>query len=216
LAETHELIRVDGGQSVSVVADVSVRSGVETYVDHAVKRFGGIDVLHNNVGVGPTGDLLTFSESTWDLTYRVNVKSLFLGSQLAIPEMRARGGGAIVNVSSIASLRSTGTPFAAYSSSKAAANQLVRSIASEYAADNIRCNSVIVGYVDTPTVAVAYRGVEQDPEEMRASRVRAVPLKRLGDAWDVARAGLFLASDEAQFVTGTEVVVDGGLVNQCT
>jgi NAD(P)-dependent dehydrogenase (short-subunit alcohol dehydrogenase family) len=216
LAETGELIRAEGGACAEVTADVSVREGVEKYVARAVSLFGGVDVLHSNVGIGPPGDLLTFSERRWDLTYRVNVKSLFIGSQLVIPEMRKRGGGAIVNVSSIASLRSTNVPFAAYSSSKAAANQLVRSIAAEYAGDNIRCNTVIVGYVDTPTVAVAYESVARNLDELRADRVDAVPLGRLGDAWDVARAALFLASEESGFITGTEVVVDGGLVNLCT
>jgi NAD(P)-dependent dehydrogenase (short-subunit alcohol dehydrogenase family) len=215
IAETEALIRGEGGACAPVMADVSVREGVEKYVDVAVSRFGGVDVLHSNVGIAPTGDLAGFSESTWDLTYRVNVKSLFLGSQLVIPLMRERGGGAIVNVSSIASVRSTGVPFAAYSSSKAAANQLVRSIATEHAADNIRCNTLIVGYVETPSVELAYRGLSTSRDELRAGRVAAVPLKRLGDAWDVARAGLFLASGESQFITGTEVVVDGGLVNVC-
>jgi NAD(P)-dependent dehydrogenase (short-subunit alcohol dehydrogenase family) len=215
VAETEDLIRAEGGTCAPVTADVSLREGVEKYVERALSLYGGVDVLHSNVGIGTPGDLVSLSEPRWDLIYRVNVKSLFLGSQLVIPEMRKRGGGAIVNVSSIASLRSTAVPFAAYSSSKAAANQLVRSIAAEYAGDNIRCNTVVVGYVDTPTVAVAYGGTGKSLDELRADRVEVVPLKRLGDAWDVARAALFLTSDESGFITGTEVVVDGGLVNLC-
>ena len=128
--------------------------------------------------------------------------------------MRRRGGGAIVNVSSIAARRSVGQAFAAYSSSKAAADQLVRALAVEFAPDNIRANTVVVGYVATPTVTAAYRDLPEDARRsLQADRAAAVPLGRTGDAFDIARASLYLASDDAGFVTGTEIVVDGGMTN---
>lgn len=218
LRETRATIAAEGGSSEAVVADVSTPEGVEEYVQQAIQYFGTIDVLHNNVGIAIIGDTLTFSEKNWDLTYKVNVKSVFLGCQGVIPEMKRRGQGSIVNISSAASLRWSGVPYAAYASSKAAVNQLTQAIAVEYAPNGIRCNAVVVGYVDTPTVAAAYRKSHTFEEGDRASndvRAAAVPLGRTGTAWDVAHASLFLASDESRFITGTQIVVDGGLTAVC-
>lgn len=214
LDQTADYARGEGADVETVVCDVSTPEGVKRYANAAIDRFGGIDVLQANVGIGSVGPLLSQGLSQWNLLYRVNVTSLFLAAQAVIPVMRQRGGGAIVNISSIAALRSVGSPFAAYSSSKAAANQLIRALAVEFAPDSIRCNSVVVGYVDTPTVSVAYRQLDhQAREALEARRRSAVPLQRVGTAWDIARASAFLASDDAQFITGTELVVDGGLTN---
>lgn len=212
--QTAAHVRQQGASCVTVTADVATQEGVEAFVATAVDAYGGIDVLQANVGIGSLGSLLDYPLARWELMYRVNVTSLFLAAKAVIPYMKRRGGGSIVNVSSIASLRSVGQPFAAYSSSKAAANQLVRAIAVEFAPDNVRCNSVVVGYVDTPTVAVAYRDLDTAARDtLQESRAAAVPLRRTGSAWDIARASAFLASDDAQFITGTEIVVDGGMTN---
>lgn len=214
LTRTAEIVEQRGAECITVTADVSNADGVAKYVDAAIAAFGRIDVLQANVGIGSIGSLLEYDLVKWELMYRVNVTSLFLAAKAVVPHMRRVGGGSIVNVSSIASMRSVGQPFAAYSSSKAAANQLVRALAVEFAPDNIRCNSVVVGFVDTPTVAVAYRDLDADQREsLRDRRSTAVPLQRQGSAWDIARASAFLASDDAQFITGTEMVVDGGLTN---
>lgn len=214
LARTAELVAAEGATATTVATDVSTPEGVQAYVDAALETFGGIDVLQANVGIGSIGPLADYPLSRWELMYRVNVTSLFLAVQAVVPHMRTRGGGAIVNVSSIAGRRWVGQPFAAYSSSKAAADQLVRALAVELAPDGIRANTVVVGFVDTPTVAAAYRDLDEDRRRsLQASRAAAVPLGRPGDAWDVARASLFLASADAAFVTGTEVVVDGGMTN---
>jgi NAD(P)-dependent dehydrogenase (short-subunit alcohol dehydrogenase family) len=214
LARTVSLVQEVGGTCIAVACDVSTQEGVATYVRAAVEAYGGLDVLQANVGIGSVGGLLETKLARWELMFRVNVTSLFLAAQAVIPIMRVRGGGSIVNVSSIASVRSIGQPFSAYASSKAAANQLVRALAIEFAADQVRVNSVIVGFVDTPTVEVAYRNLDAKAKvALRDDRAAAVPLGRCGNAWDVARASLFLASEEAGFVTGTEIVVDGGMTN---
>lgn len=211
---TATLVREEGGTCITVTADVSNAEGITSFVDAALNEYGAIDVLQANVGIGSIGSLLEYPLSRWELMYRVNVTSLFLAAQAVIPHMKRQGGGAIVNVSSIASLRSVGQPFAAYSSSKAAANQLIRAMAIEFAPDNVRCNSVVVGFVDTPTVALAYRDLDEAARAaLSETRAAAVPLKRMGTAWDIAQASAFLASNDAQFITGTEIVVDGGMTN---
>lgn len=208
---TASLVRAEGGQCTTVVCDVSTPEGVDGYVGRTMEEHGQIDVLHCNVGIAADAPTTEMSLKRWDLVYRVNVVSLLLACQAVIPHMRAASGGAIVNISSIASLRSTGTPFPAYASSKAAANALIREIAAEHAADGIRANTVIVGYVDTPTVAAAYADRADEWPAFLASRRAALPRGRQGDALDVARAALFLASADADFVTGHELLVDGGM-----
>lgn len=131
--------------------------------------------------------------------------------------MEARGGGSIVNISSVASQRWTGVPYASYAASKAAVNQLTQSLALEHAAQSVRCNVVVVGYMDTPTVYAGQAHGADDEEQRRlaAERAAASPMGHVGDAWDVAQASLFLASDESRYVTGSQLVVDGGLSAVC-
>lgn len=209
--ETAGIVRREGGECTTVVADVSAPDGVHAYVSHAMEALGGIDVLHCNVGIAADEATAAMPLKRWRLVYRVNVDSLFLACQAVLPHMRVAGGGAIVNISSIASISSTGRPFPAYASSKAAANALIREIAIEGAPHGIRANTVVVGYVDTPTVAAAYADRPDEWDEFAARRARAVPRGRQGTAMDTARAALFLASGDADFITGTEVVVDGGM-----
>lgn len=215
--ETRALIAAEGGEAHSVIADVSTPEGADAFVTAATEVYGGVDILQNNVGIGVVGGLLDTQEKHWDLVFRVNVKSMMLASQRVVPVMKERGGGSIINVSSIASLRWTGTPYPAYGASKAAVNQLTQSIALEHARDGIRCNVLIVGYMDTPTV---YAGqTDPDDEDARRAlaqaRTDACPMGHMGDAWDVARASVFLASDDARYVTGSPLYVDGGLSAVC-
>jgi NAD(P)-dependent dehydrogenase (short-subunit alcohol dehydrogenase family) len=143
----------------------------------------------------------------------VNLKSMFLTCKHILPHMEHQGGGAIVNISSIASIRWLGVPYISYSASKGAVNQLTQSIALQYAAKNIRANAILPGLMNTPMVATSLAEVyaEGDVEKMVEVRDRTCPMGKMGDAWDVAYAALFLASDEAKYITGAQLVVDGGL-----
>jgi NAD(P)-dependent dehydrogenase (short-subunit alcohol dehydrogenase family) len=209
---TVELIESDGGIATAVAADVSKADEVEAAVANCVDEFGSLDVLHNNVGIGVLGGVVEASEESFDLVHRVNLKSMFLTCKHAIPRMLDGGGGAIVNVSSLASMRWAGYAFVSYATSKAAVNALTQTVASEYAARGIRCNAVVPGLMDTPTV---YAGLKDhhgdDAERLRRERAALCPMGRMGDAWDVAYAALYLASDAAKYVSGALLVVDGGL-----
>jgi NAD(P)-dependent dehydrogenase (short-subunit alcohol dehydrogenase family) len=213
--ETAAIIIAEGGEAEPCRADASSAADVEQLVRDCIGRFGGLDVLHNNVGIAQVGGVVDLPEETWDRVFAVNLKSCFLAMKHAIPVMERRGGGAIVNVSSIASLRYTGVPYASYYATKAAMNHLTRTTAVEYAPKGIRVNAVLPGLMKTPMVehsaglASEYGG--GDVEEMWRVRDAQCPIGHMGDAWDVAHAALFLASDEARYITGVELVVDGGL-----
>jgi NAD(P)-dependent dehydrogenase (short-subunit alcohol dehydrogenase family) len=210
--ETVELIRSEGGVAEPFVADVSDGAQVETLVAACIERFGAVDVLQNNVGVVALGGVVELTADSWDATHAVNARSFFLTIKHAIPHMLRQGRGAIVNVSSVGSIRWTGLSYLAYATSKAVVNQLTQSVALEYAAQGIRCNAVLPGLLDTPLVqtglAAAYGG---DLDAARAARDAQSPTGKMGDAWDVAYASLYLASDEAKYVNGHLLVVDGGL-----
>ncbi|HEV2591718.1 MAG TPA: glucose 1-dehydrogenase [Gaiellaceae bacterium] len=216
--ETADVIRAEGGEAVAVCCDVTRAEEIGDAVAACLDHFGRIDVLDNNVGIVETGGVVELSEETWDRVLAVNLKSCFLTMKQVIPVMQRQGGGSIVNVSSVAAIRHTGVPYAAYYASKAAMSHLTRTTAVEYAAQQIRINAVLPGLMRTPLVerstglADAFGGVE----EMWQARAARVPMGRMGDAWDVANAVLFLASDMASYVTGIELVVDGGLTQSST
>jgi NAD(P)-dependent dehydrogenase (short-subunit alcohol dehydrogenase family) len=180
-----------------------------------MERWGGIDILDNNVGIAEVGGVVELSEAEWDRVFAVNLKSAFLAMKEVIPHMQARGGGAIVNISSIASIRYTGVPYATYYATKAALNHLTRTTAVQYAAEKIRVNAILPGLMKTPMVeksaGLAATYAKGDVEEMWRVRDAQVPMGHMGEAWDVANAALFLASDESKYVTGIELVVDGGI-----
>ncbi len=152
-----------------------------------------------------------------DRVMDVNLKSMFLTCKYVLPHMEQQGGGAIVNISSIASIRWLGVPYVSYSASKGAVNQLTQSIALQYAGKNIRANAILPGFMNTPMVARSLAGfyAEGDVEKMIEIRDSKCPMGKMGDAWDVAHAALFLASDEARFVTGQCLAVDGGQLATC-
>jgi NAD(P)-dependent dehydrogenase (short-subunit alcohol dehydrogenase family) len=214
--ETEAILRGEGGEGTAYAADVSVATEVEAMVAACLERYGRIDVLHNNVGILDVGGPVELSEEQWDRLFAVNVKSMFLTCKHVLPVMERQGKGAIVNVSSISSMRWVGYPSASYSASKGAVNQLTRSIAVQYAARGIRANCVLPGAMNTPMIREPLKDVygPGGVEEMIRRRDAMVPMGKMGDAWDVAYAALFLASDEARYVTGAELVVDGGLTCQ--
>ena len=210
--ETCSLIREEGGTAELYEADVTDGAAVEELVASCLRAYGRIDVLHNNVGVVALGGPVELSESEWDRVHAVNLKSFFLTAKYVLPQMEHQGAGAIVNVSSVASIRWTGISYLAYASSKAAVNQLTQAIAIEYAPKGIRCNAVLPGLMNTPMVQRELADVyPEQAEQTRAARDARCPTGKMGDAWDVAYASLFLASDESRYITGHCLVVDGGL-----
>lgn len=212
--ETAAIITSEGGTSVAHRADVSQGPDVGAMVKRCLDEFGQVNILHNNVGIGKVGGLADTTERDWDLVQRVNLKSMFLTCKHTLPHLLEQGGGAIVNVSSVASIRWTGVPLLSYSASKAGVNQLTQSIAVEYAARGLRCNAVLPGLMDTPTVYAGQASSDEEAQRLRAQRNSLCPSGRMGDAWDVAYAALYLASDEAKYVNGAVLVVDGGLTAQ--
>lgn len=214
--ETAALIRAEGGRCAVFAGNVAKGEDCAAMVAACVEAFGGIDVLHNNVGIAETGGPVEASEDSWNRVIAVNQTSVFLMCKHALPHMVGQGQGAIVNVASIAALRWIGFPYAAYSASKAAVIALTQNIALQYAPQGIRANCVLPGLMNTPMIRTplveSYGG---DLDEMIAKRDRISPTGRMGDAWDTAYAALFLASDEARYVNATELVVDGGLTARC-
>lgn len=213
--ETRSIIESEGGNAISVKCDVTKSTEVEAMVARAVDAYGTINILDNNVGIAEVGGVVELPEDEWDRVNAINLKSVFLAMKYVIPVMQKAGGGSIVNISSIASIRYTGVPYATYYATKAAVNHLTRTTAVQYAREHIRVNAVLPGLMKTPMVekaaGLAEAYAEGDVEEMWRVRDAQVPMGHMGDAWDVAHAALFLASDEAKYVTGIEMVVDGGI-----
>ncbi|TKA52899.1 hypothetical protein B0A49_11756 [Cryomyces minteri] len=197
--------------------DVTSSAACKQLVDACMAKHGRIDILVNNVGRSQPGGPAEMSEEVWDSQMDINLKSVYLMSHLVLPIMEAQSsGGAVVNISSVAGLRYIGKPQVAYSATKAAIIQFTKATAVIYAQRNpaVRLNTVVPGLIDTPLVKMlADKYAGGDYEGFRKTRDAQVPTGRMGDAWDVADAALFLASSEARYVTGQEIVVDGGLVD---
>ncbi len=211
--ETDQIIDREGGVCTVHQTDLTHADQVETMVERCIETYGRVDVLHNNVGILEVGGPVEASEESWDRVVAVNLKSMFLTCKYVLPHMVTQGGGVIVNISSIVGIRYLGVPYVSYSATKAAILQLTQTVALEYAERNIRANSILPGLMNTPMIVEPLKDVygDGDVEKMIEVRNNQVPMKRMGDAWDVAHAALFLASDEAQYITGAQLVVDGGL-----
>jgi NAD(P)-dependent dehydrogenase (short-subunit alcohol dehydrogenase family) len=213
--ETVKIITSEGGKALAFTADVSRAAEVEAMVAACLKTFGRIDVLDNNVGIAEMGGVVEVTEAEWDRVFAVNLKSAFLSMKHVIPVMQKQGGGSIINISSVASIRHVGISYVTYAASKAAMNQMTRTTAVQYAPDHIRVNAILPGLMKTPMVehsaGLAQSYAKGDVEAMWRARDAQVPMGHMGEAWDVANAALFLASDESKYVTGLELVVDGGL-----
>lgn len=208
--ETCAVIRAEGGICTAHRCDVSRADEVDAMVAACLAAHGRIDVLFNNVGLQVVGGPLELAEADWDRLMTVNVKSMYLTCRAVIPVMLSQGGGAIVNNASTAGIRFTYANVG-YAASKGAVRQLTQNIGVQYAARGIRCNAVLPGYIATPRITDRLkRSNPDDYEERIEERRRAVPAGRLGSAWDVAYAVLYLASDESAFVNAAEIVVDGG------
>ena len=211
--ETRSIIAEEGGVCEVQQTDVTNAAQVEAMVERCLNIFGRIDILHNNVGIVEVGGPVEASEESWDRVCAVNLKSMLLTCKSVLPHMEKQGGGAIVNISSVTAIRYLGVPYVSYSSTKAAIVQLTQSVALQYAEKNIRANSILPGLMNTPMIVEPLKDAyaSGDVEKMIEVRNQQCPTKKMGDAWDVAYAALFLASDEAKYITGTQLVVDGGL-----
>jgi len=221
--ETASIIQGEGGEAFAIRTDVTSEDDLRALVEATLKAYGRIDVLDNNVGIAEVGSVVDLPLETWERVFKVNVTGCFLTMKHVIPVMQRQfaengQGGSIINISSIASIRHTGVPYASYGASKAAMNQLTRTTAAQYAPEKIRVNAVLPGLMKTPMVehsaGLAQTYGKGDVAAMWAARDRQVPMGHMGEAWDVAWAALFLASDEARYVTGIELPVDGGVTLQ--
>jgi NAD(P)-dependent dehydrogenase (short-subunit alcohol dehydrogenase family) len=213
--ETVGIIKGEGGKAAAFTADVSKAAEVEAMVQACLTAFGRIDVLDNNVGIAEVGSVVEVEEKDWDRVFAVNLKSAYLAMKYVIPVMIKQGGGSIINISSIASIRHVGISYVSYNASKAAMNQMTRTTAVEFAPQHVRVNTILPGLMKTPMVehsaGLAQSYAKGDVEAMWRARDAQVPMGHMGTAWDVANAALFLASDESKYVTGLELIVDGGV-----
>lgn len=212
-AQTVQCIEREGGRAIAVNGDVADEGDLQRMVAQAVEALGPIDVLHHNVGIGKVGGPIDIALADWDRINDVNVRSLLLALRAVLPGMIERRRGVVLTVSSVGGMRYLGYPHLAYSVTKAAIIHFTKIVALQYAADGIRANCIVPGLIDTPRIAqtVARMYSSDSLDAAKSARERQVPVGRMGSAWDVAHAAAFLASDAAAYVTGTELVVDGGL-----
>ena len=211
--ETAAMIREEGGTASALQADVTDEAALAAAVEAALKAHGRIDVLHNNVGVslgGGDAPVLEITAEAFDRVTAINLRGMVIACKLVLPAMREQGGGAIVNISSISACADY--PYIAYKTSKAGVVALTLQLALENAPHGIRANAILPGLMDTPmAVDTRARHTGKPRAEVAAERSARVPLRGgMGSAWDVAHAALFLASDEARFITGVALPVDGG------
>jgi NAD(P)-dependent dehydrogenase (short-subunit alcohol dehydrogenase family) len=211
--QTKRMIDGAGGVSSIFACDVTRADATQQMAAECVKQHGTIDILHNNVGIGALGGPVELTEEEWDRVLDTNLKSMFLTCKHVLPYMERQRSGTIINISSMSAVRFSDVYLlAAYSASKGGVNALTRAIAMQYAAKGIRANAIMPGLIRTPMAVdepVTRYGL--DKEEFVRMRDEAVPMRRMGEAWDVAYAALFLASDEAKYITGVVLPVDGGL-----
>lgn len=210
---TKKRIEEEGGSCDVVATDVTNSDSVKALVDKCIQKHGRIDILVNNVGRSEPGCPASMTEDVWHAQVDINLNSLYLLTHHVLPIMEQQGSGSVVSVASIAGLRYIGKPQVAYSATKAAIMQFTQATAVIYAEKNIRLNTVVPGLIYTPyTQALAQRYAPGgDEASYMKKRDEQVPMGRMGDAWDVARTALFLASDEASYITGQSIVVDGGI-----
>jgi NAD(P)-dependent dehydrogenase (short-subunit alcohol dehydrogenase family) len=213
--ETAAIIAGEGGSALALACDVTNEAQVEGIIQQTVAAFGALDILHNNVGHALMGGPPDITEAQWQRELDLNVTGAFLACRHAIPVMVRQGRGVITNISSSAGLRYTGYPYASYYAAKGAVNQFTVGIALQYARAGLRANAILPGLMDTPLIYQQIAGQYATQDEMVAARHAATPPGRMGTAWDVANAAVFLASDAAQYINGVLLPVDGGLTARC-
>ncbi|MCM8594349.1 SDR family NAD(P)-dependent oxidoreductase [Accumulibacter sp.] len=213
-AETQQIISDEGGRAIAVIADVTRPADVQRLVTETLDAFGRIDILVNNVGIAVVGGPAELDEATWDHLMAVNIKSAYLTCHHTLPVMIRQHAGVIVNNASVAVRGWAGVNYGFYAASKGAMVAMTRTMAIRHARDGVRANCVLPGLMNTPLVHAALTrvyGEEGDIDNLIRTRDAQCPMGHMGDAWDTAYAALFLASDEAKYITATELLVDGGL-----
>jgi NAD(P)-dependent dehydrogenase (short-subunit alcohol dehydrogenase family) len=210
--ETKRIIDGEDGECITFQADVTRSQDCKNIMDKCLGTYGRIDVLHNNVGIEIPGGVEDMSEEDWDKTMAVNLKSVFLTCKYAVPHMVAQGLGSIINISSVNAIRNLPYITVAYSASKAGVIALTREMAIQYASKGVRSNTILPGMMNTPMVVAALTGAfGGNVEQMMKTRDGMCPTGKQGEPWDVASLSVFLASDEAKYITGAALVLDGGL-----
>ena len=206
-----------GQHAIAYQADVANFDAMQTAIERMMLDFGRIDILQINAGIGRVGGPAETSLDDWDRIQKVNVESMLIAAKLVAPIMVSQGSGSIIGVSSVAGMRYLGYPHLAYSVTKAAVIHFIKMLAQQYAGDGIRANTIVPGLIDTPRIQKNVAKVfdaNADMDNTRRARDRQVPMGRMGTPWEVASVATFLASDDASYITGTEIVVDGGLIGK--
>ncbi|MGL4325520.1 MAG: SDR family NAD(P)-dependent oxidoreductase [Beijerinckiaceae bacterium] len=213
--ETTAMINGENGRAQAFACDVTQETQIQAVVESVLGKYGRIDILHNNVGTTKMGGPPDLSLEDWRKQIDINVGGAFLACKYVIPVMQRQKKGVITNISSVASIRYTGYPYASYYAAKGAVNQFTVGIALQYARDGIRCNAILPGMMDTPLIHQQISGQYASPEDMLRARHEASPTGRMGTGWDIANAAVFLASDDAGYINAVLLPVDGGLTARC-
>ena len=208
--ETAAIIAGEGGEVIALAADVTDLASVEVAIATAQRLVGAIDILHNNVGVVVNGSPIELAEAEFTRAIDINLGSVYRTCRCLLPHFIARKQGVIINIASLAAIRFVGYPYFSYYASKAAIVQATSALAIQYAPHGIRANTILPGLIDTPMIYQQVAGNYASIDEMVAARNRAVPMGKMGTAFDIAHAAAFLASDDARFITGIALPVDGG------
>ena len=208
--ETVAIIKDEGHQARAYVGDMTSEDDVAALVSALQDSWGGLDILHFNIGISAKGGVADQSLDDWNRIFAVNLTAAMLVSRAVLPGMKQQGSGALVFISSLAAQMAGPYSYASYEASKAGLCRMSASIAREYAPFGVRSNTILPGMIDTPHVT-SFIGPDTDPEILASQRASMVPMGRQGTAWDIANAALFLASDQAGFITGVDLRVDGGM-----
>ena len=211
-AETAGIVTDEGGKAIAVTCDVTKLADVERAVAETLAKLSAVDILHNNVGHAGMGGPVELAESDWLREIDVNLNSMYRTTKAVLPIMLDQRHGVIINISSVAGARYVGYPYASYYAAKGGVNQFTIGLALQYARQGIRVNAILPGLMDTPLIRTQISGQYASQSEMMERRHEASPTGRMGTAWDVANAAVFLASDAASYITGVLLPVDGGFM----
>ncbi|PQP16571.1 SDR family NAD(P)-dependent oxidoreductase [Rhodococcus opacus] len=212
---TADCITADGGDATALQVDITTEDSVAAAVSTAIDRYHRVDIVHNNVGVTQMGSPVDLTTEQWRRALDINLTGVFHSLKYVLPHMRTAKSGSIINTSSLAAIRHTGLPYSSYYATKAAVNHLTATSAVDEAPHGIRINAIMPGVIDSPLIYRQIAGQYASVDDMVAARNAVAPIGRMGTVWEIANAARFLASDDASYVTGVCLAVDGGLGSRC-